>query len=292
MKHLSHMRTAGDDGWLGLAIICDKDNVGTLRDHAWNLATSYPGYDGHIASSTTPPAPSAFGNIKELMADFYHQAPAELKRRLLARRHDHGLLECPYCGSPGKPDTLDHFMPQGTWPEFSIYPNNLVPQCRDCMPVKGERYYCSTRNDALFLHPVYHDMLAQLAFGIDITMNRGTPTFAITFSVLKTLDAADKKRLTTHIAELDLQARIVKFCHREYGEWKNQISANRFDIEKTLGACLAIYPAFNAGAAPNWEAAFYKGVLQNQEFLRHLESFAPKVARTAAPVSAVETLPC
>lgn len=292
MKHLAHMRTPGDDGWLGLALTCNKDEVDTLRNHAWNLVKRYPDYDGHIANSTACPAPSAFAHLKELMREFYHHPPEKLGKRLLARRHQHGLLECPYCGSPGKPDTLDHFMPESVWPEFAIHPNNLVPQCGECAPIKGKRYYCTTRNDALFLHPIYHDMLAQLSFGIDITMQQQMPTFTIAFTVLNPLDAAGRTRLMTHIEELRLRERITAFCYREYGTWKTQISNNRFDVETTLGACLSVYPAFNAGAARDWKAAFYKGALQSRAFLTHLESCAPPAAAAAPPVSAVETLPC
>ena len=165
-----------------------------------------------------------------------------------------------------------------------------MPQCGECAPIKGTRYYCDERKDALFLHPIYHDMLAQLAFGIDIAVKGNTPHFTITFTVLKSLDAAATTRLETHVQELHLQERIVKFCYREYGEWKTQIAGNRFDVEKTLGARLAVYPAFDAGAAPNWQAAFYKAALANRVFITHLESFAPATA--PAPVSAVATLAC
>lgn len=40
--------------------------------------------------------------------------------------------ECPFCGGLGDPSNLDHFLPKAEFPQFSIYPANLVPSCRDC----------------------------------------------------------------------------------------------------------------------------------------------------------------
>lgn len=40
--------------------------------------------------------------------------------------------ECPFCGGLGYPSNLDHFLPKAEFPQFSIYPSNLVPSCRDC----------------------------------------------------------------------------------------------------------------------------------------------------------------
>ncbi|RXV67121.1 hypothetical protein D1006_17605 [Burkholderia stabilis] len=285
------MRYPGDDGWLGLAITSKKDNVDALQKNAWDLARRYPAYASHIANSANPPPPSQFGGIKNLMADFYENPPSELEKRLITRRREHQLRECPYCGSPGMPDTLDHFMPKDDWPEFAIYPNNLVPQCRACMPIKGHRYYCTTKNDTLFLHPIYHEMLAQLGFRIDIALYQGVPVFAIKFTVLQPLSATEKKRLEVHIEELQLRERITQFCQREYGIWKNEISEHSFSVVKTLGYSLRRYPAFKVGAAPNWAAAFYKGALQNRRFLRHLASFAP-LAPAPAVAEPFDELTC
>lgn len=40
--------------------------------------------------------------------------------------------KCPFCGGIGDPTNLDHFLPKAEYPQFSIYPSNLVPSCRDC----------------------------------------------------------------------------------------------------------------------------------------------------------------
>ncbi len=40
--------------------------------------------------------------------------------------------ECPYCGGIGVPRNLDHYLPKAHFPQYSVFPYNLVPACRDC----------------------------------------------------------------------------------------------------------------------------------------------------------------
>lgn len=38
---------------------------------------------------------------------------------------------CPICGI-GPANTIDHFVPEGDYPEYCIHPRNLIPLCNDC----------------------------------------------------------------------------------------------------------------------------------------------------------------
>jgi hypothetical protein len=64
---------------------------------------------------------------------------------------------CPFCGGIGTPRNLDHFLPKTYFPQFAIFPKNLVPSCRDCnMDGKGQTYAKSA--DAQLIQPyVDHD---------------------------------------------------------------------------------------------------------------------------------------
>ncbi|WP_317204185.1 HNH endonuclease signature motif containing protein [Janthinobacterium sp.] len=48
--------------------------------------------------------------------------------KLLNSAHE----QCPFCGGIGTPRNLDHFLPKAHFPQFSTFPQNLVPSCRDC----------------------------------------------------------------------------------------------------------------------------------------------------------------
>lgn len=39
---------------------------------------------------------------------------------------------CPFCGGIGRVRSLDHYLPKANFPEFSVFPANLVPACKEC----------------------------------------------------------------------------------------------------------------------------------------------------------------
>lgn len=42
-----------------------------------------------------------------------------------------GLNSCPFCGGDGA-RTIEHYLPQASYPEFSVYSLNLLPSCGSC----------------------------------------------------------------------------------------------------------------------------------------------------------------
>lgn len=60
--------------------------------------------------------------------------------------------DCPFCGGIGDPATLDHFLPKAEFPQFSIYPSNLVPSCRDCNMGEKKVGYAKTDEEQT-IHP-------------------------------------------------------------------------------------------------------------------------------------------
>ncbi|MBD8524348.1 HNH endonuclease [Pseudomarimonas arenosa] len=64
---------------------------------------------------------------------------------------------CPFCGGIGRPRNLDHFLPKSRFPQFSVFPKNLVPSCRDCnMEGKSEEF--STTQERQLIHPHADDL--------------------------------------------------------------------------------------------------------------------------------------
>lgn len=59
--------------------------------------------------------------------------------------------KCPFCGI-NSIGNVDHFLPKKHFPQFSVYPQNLVPACRDCnMGAKRQSY--ATSVDEQVIHP-------------------------------------------------------------------------------------------------------------------------------------------
>jgi hypothetical protein len=57
---------------------------------------------------------------------------------LEAELHDSAFFRCPMCNFE-QTATLDHYLPQSIYPEFSILARNLIPTCFNCNNKKGIR---------------------------------------------------------------------------------------------------------------------------------------------------------
>src|ERR1700722_2450102 len=62
---------------------------------------------------------------------------------------------CPLC-TVGRVSTLDHYLPQGSFPEFAILPLNLVPACSVCQSNKRQLY--READEPMFLHLYFDDL--------------------------------------------------------------------------------------------------------------------------------------
>lgn len=63
--------------------------------------------------------------------------------------------KCPLCGV-GRVTTVDHHLPKSVFLYLSVAPDNLVPACRDCNTVKGDRR--PGRASEQTLHPYFDDI--------------------------------------------------------------------------------------------------------------------------------------
>jgi hypothetical protein len=229
------------------------------------------------------PQPSENRRADTLMREFYLNPPQKLKQVLHERRHDHLLTECPSCGNPMIPNTLDHFVPKEDWPEFAIFPNNLVPQCGGCAPIKSRRYYCNDKRRALFLHPMYSDALASVRFKIEVNLQGGQPKFSIEISVVNGLNPVDKARVALHLGSLSVKKRMQMFCYRHYTHWKCKLVEDGLDIKMLFESLLG--NQLHVAYARNWSTAFMQGVLRNPAVVADLQRMSSQ-----APGRPPETL--
>ncbi|HHQ5998233.1 TPA: HNH endonuclease, partial [Morganella morganii] len=199
----------------------------------------------------------------------------ELNKLLLERRNEHELSFCPYCGNPMIPDTLDHFIPKGKWPEFSIFPNNLVPQCRGCAPVKGEHYYCIENNLAMFIHPIYFNFLENFRFSMNVSLNTESNDISVVVKLKRIIEtqADDQRRVIIHAEKLKIKSRIIHYCKKEFRQWKRRLANAKFDVSTALKQRLLEIPQSDIGK--DWQSAFYSALLQNQEIIDYMNSLHP-----------------
>ena len=65
---------------------------------------------------------------------------------------------CPYCAF-GEAESLDHFLPQSLFPEFSLLSKNLVPCCPRCNLLKRQK------NGDHVIHPYYDRLEKRIVYG-------------------------------------------------------------------------------------------------------------------------------
>lgn len=275
MKYLGELMENQPCTWLDAARGSKKENVQQLEIIAEELSENYSSYDNLIDSSNDALPDSAFLQYSDLLIDYYEKAPKELNKLLLERRNEHELSFCPYCGNPMIPDTLDHFIPKGKWPEFSIFPNNLVPQCRGCAPVKGEHYYCIENNLAMFIHPIYFNFLENFRFSINVSLNTESNDISVVVKLKRIIEtqADDQRRVIIHAEKLKIKSRIIHYCKKEFRQWKRRLANAKFDVSTALKQRLSEIPQPDIGK--DWQSAFYSALLQNQEIIDYMNSLHP-----------------
>lgn len=273
MNFLAHMKVqhpANSEAWLTAACQSGKGRAVGLKALEPRLLAAYQGYDALIQNKAVEPAPSLFLADKELLNKSYSSAPESLQPYLQKRRHEHGLEHCPFCGNPFDPDTLDHFLPKDKWPEFSIYPNNLAPQCGGCGSKKWRHYYCDKDCHVKYIHPIYYSMLSRALFKVQIGFTTNSePLFYVKIVPPSVLFGVGLKWFNLHMDKLNVKERAEDYCRDHYIKFieKKCRKTSVGKVIKFMRLTLEMYPDV---VGRDWKTALYKGMLSNKKFLQYL----------------------
>ena len=117
-----------------------------------------------------------------------------------------GESTCPYCNFIEQWEH-DHYLPRGTFPEFTLYPNNLVPICKHCNGKKLAHY---KRNGTRVFKHLFTELNGETGF-LHVEMSYD-PKLAVQFSVQKTATLSDEKFevLSFHFEKLALADRYQR----------------------------------------------------------------------------------
>lgn len=175
---------------------------------------------------------------------------------------------CPACGEDGTPNTLDHYLPKQTYPEFSITAWNLFPMCDICQGEKGTKTV-NAENERLFLHPYFDQFMDAQVVELEI----GTPYNApksISVAPHNALAGAESALVGRHLDELNITKRFNHFFKSEYLRLLRlvrNIRANGMDVT-------AMLECFRRNARDksinSWGHVFYTAVLSNAALMDYL----------------------
>lgn len=211
-----------------------------VMDHATSFKTLY----------SSPKEGSAQGNV-------------------LADLRDYEFDICPSCGSLMSEETLDHYLPKGKYPHFAVTPANLTPMCDPCQRRKGEKTGDAT-TPRFFIHPYFDAFSIAQIVQLSVAPPYTTPTF--TLAPHPGLSAAETQLVTTHLRELKIARRYIRFFrgeHRRLLRGAVEMRAKGTDV----AANIATWRHQSAYPSPNsWQHLFYDAVMDNPDYLAHMVS--------------------
>jgi hypothetical protein len=113
---------------------------------------------------------------------------------------------CQYCLISQK-DELDHYVPKGPFPEFSILARNLIPCCSICNRLKGEVWL--PHGVRTVFHLYYEDLPAAPFLRVAITFPAvGGAKVSFSLYQHQTVSQMLYDRLEAHFTQLDLLERL------------------------------------------------------------------------------------
>ena len=187
----------------------------------------------------------------------------------LARLRDHHLTFCPACGESGRPNTLDHFLPKGVYPQFAIVPHNLFPMCDACQGAKLEKTG-DADDPKFFIHPYYDRFSVPKLVSLTISPPFATPAFEVRAN--PALLENEQKLVSRHLLELEVNTRFIDYFREQYRRilrLAGEIRESESDLSVTFGYFRF---AANSISTNSWDCIVYDAVLSNDDLIQYLSA--------------------
>lgn len=199
---------------------------------------------------------------------YSHPADGSIQEPVLTSLRSRELQLCPTCGEDGTPNTLDHYLPKQTYPEFSITACNLVPMCDICQGKKLTDTV-NAANERLFLHPYFDEFIDQQVLHLEIGPPYDAPV-NITLTPRLGLDPMQTSLVARHLKHLAIATRYHHFFKDEYLRLLRLVRTIRNkDMDVTANLELFCQNALDK-SINSWGHVFYAGVLANPELMDYL----------------------
>ncbi|WP_155637717.1 HNH endonuclease [Burkholderia cepacia] len=127
------------------------------------------------------------------------------------------VARCPFCGI-NESSTLDHYLPKEQYPEFAVFPNNLIPSCTVCNTRKSARILEEGTGVRMFLHPCY-DIVPDAAF-LAVRTRMAGDALILSYRLTRPegMSMRTFRHLLSHFTELNLADRYRRMGLEYLGE--------------------------------------------------------------------------
>lgn len=153
-----------------------------IKDLPRIILPVYPIYEHAFSKNTLHTVTASVNFTDDQKADAiklykYKSKPfVKLKNSIISRPNNYEEHTCQYC-TINSVNTLDHIMPKDDYPEFAVYPKNLVPACSECNSYKSKKWMTGGVFECL--NPYLHQLpTVQFLFA---SVNYVNNTFDVSF---------------------------------------------------------------------------------------------------------------
>ena len=172
---------------------------------------------------------SQYGIVHKIIGDLSYDDLIQMyenyftkKEKKIRRIYDEILAKserCPCCGGIGISAQLDHYLPKQKYPQYSVYPKNLIPCCRDCNEGYKKAIFATQEKDQL-IHPYFDKEIffneQWIYASYDATsLNDTEATIQYFTQIPSAWNATDANRANNYFDILGLESRFAKEANSE-----------------------------------------------------------------------------
>ena len=130
---------------------------------------------------------------------------------------------CQYC-TINAVNTLDHFIPKQSFPEFSVNPLNLFPCCSECNSKKSNLWLDNNRH--LFLNLYLDELPNKIYLIADFDFQNNIPMVTFSLDNPENIDSGTYEVIESHFSRLDLLRRMRESSNEKITDIINNIRGN------------------------------------------------------------------
>lgn len=188
----------------------------------------------------------------------YDNKPAGAGLDWINEIYINGLNSCPLCGGDGA-RTIEHYLPQTSYPEFSVFSLNLLPSCGSC---NSKRNSLNAHGATISpLHPYFDKkILEKLNVYTSVSLDCGIVGFDLTYD--RTPFNADEQLRIDHHIEMSLDQ--ISYINRTLASIESlRISAEKYlSVEDFRTDVIEdeIYKSDRMKDTNSWHHALCKGL--------------------------------
>lgn len=174
----------------------------------------------------------------------------------------YGRTICGYCGI-NSPSTVDHYLPDEGFPEFSVCHVNLLPACAECNALKGDRWI-DGKGERLVMHLYYDTIPMQHQWlHANVGLERGVPAANFVLRQHPSIGSKLFARIEAHYRTLHLVERYTERAAELFSEMP--IGLTKAEVVRECGG--RAQSLTNEHGVNYWKVPLYGAIARSDEYL-------------------------